>query len=239
MMHKFNIQKINKLPIYDFGQAYIEAINLKNWLANKKEFTYKLSEEPIAKTIPIGSVEYVSKWFTLNNLPIPKPLNIPEELFDYCQLTKPKNISIAGDIFKNKESFFIKSNDVIKCSDNGIFYDIKPGNWQVSNVIEIKSEYRMFFYKSQILDIKKYIGDYNDQLEKHHISYIENIFKNWSNKPVAGTMDFLIDYDNNIQLIECHDWFSCGLYGFSSGIIINMTLAWFNRYKMLSLNNQN
>lgn len=229
----FCIQSINGLPVYDFGQSTIEAINAQNWYSNSQEYNYILSETPIKDHIPVGTIQFCKQWFELNGFQLPKPKNIPESLLDFCVITCPNNIEVNDDSIDLDKRHFVKSNDVIKHQNNGITNRLNSGNWQVSKLINnIESEYRMFFYKDLIVDIKKYSGDYKSNLSQNHIQYIETVFKAYRllDCPCAGTMDFFVTDKNEIQLLEVHDWFSCGHYGFDSKYIVNMYISWFRDF---------
>lgn len=237
-LNSFCIQVIKGLPVYDFGQSTIEAIYAQNWYSNSQNLKYILSKTPIKNSIPVGTIQFCKSWFELNGFELPKPKNIPESLLQFCTITNPRNISVTDGSIEFGNRLFIKSNDIIKHQNNGFTNSLIPnGNWQVSKIIEnISSEYRMFFYRDLIVDIKKYSGNYKDNLNIDHIQYIEHVFKAYRllDNPTAGTMDFFITDKNEIQLLEVHDWFSCGHYGFDSKYIVNMYISWFRdfiRYK--------
>ena len=51
---------------------------------------------------PVGSIEFVHKWFELNNIPIPKPINIPIVLFDYSNMLPVIKIGTRVRFKKNE-----------------------------------------------------------------------------------------------------------------------------------------
>jgi hypothetical protein len=56
------------------------------------------------------------------------------------------------------------------------------------------------------------------------------MIKAYKSAPIAYTLDIgITDYDTIV--IECHDFFSCGLYGFANHAIYpNMLYKWFWQY---------
>ena len=50
----------------------------------------------------------------------------------------------------------------------------------------------------------------------------------YKSQPVAFTLDVAVDGDDNTVVIEVHDFFSCGLYGFSEYKILPFMFSnWF------------
>lgn len=223
------------LPIHDFSYTLIEAIKYNNWFNNDKIYDYILHEEPFSyqltldNYIPIGSVEYVSsfikEWNKVNYI---KPINIPKSL--HQSYTKGIKDYLKRDVYYNEyiisphrfpnENYFIKDNSKIKgVSEFRRENDIKNfilGNklseFIISENIEIESEWRAFIYNSQLLDIKNYSGEFDVFPD---IELVRNAIKDYKDSPPAYTMDFGINKHDGTFLIECHNFFSCGLYGFA------------------------
>ena len=63
----------------------------------------------------------------------------------------------------------------------------------------VKSEYRAFFYKKQILDVRCYSGDFKTTPD---FNKIYSMLKAWNNKPIAGTIDVGVTVENKTVLIE-------------------------------------
>lgn len=79
-------------------------------------------------------------------------------------------------------------------------------------MVDIKSEWRAFVYKGELLDVRNYSGDFRIFPD---ISIIEEMIKDYKNSPKAYTLDVAVDDKENTVLIEIHQFFSCGLYGFA------------------------
>jgi hypothetical protein len=149
--------------------------------------------------IPIGSVEFVLSF--INNY---RPINVPSGLFDYAG----RKI-LNGDENDISTLSFVKSNDKIK-SYTEITDNAPKGNYQISEIIDIESEYRCFVFRNKLVGINYYTGDFKIFPD---ISVIETMISVY-NYSFPYTLDVGIA-DGKTFVLEIHDFFSCGLYGFS------------------------
>jgi hypothetical protein len=248
---KFLIQKINGQIKHDFAFTLLQSIDFKNWLnrGNSKDkiiVKYANTEEgkPIgmnfklihADYVPVGSVEFVSSFCDIYHHVIPKPINVPEDLFvGTFQHTRREIFNGTEKDLKRLDSgkWFVKSNDKIKGFsdifkiDNNHVWDIPKGNYQFSRFISIDSEWRAFVYKGKLVGLQNYAGEFT---KFPKVDRIESMILAYKSAPVAYTLDVGVnDYDTFV--IECHDMFSCGLYGFADhSIYPNMLNGWFREY---------
>lgn len=222
-MSKFIIQceniNGNLVPMFDFCFEIIQAIKYQNWYRRENLHEFVLVEKDngtYADYIPIGSVEFVEKHLrTYHNIEVVKPLNIPDELFPFAKRFV-KRVPRA-DIWKilfDKNALFIKDDDRIKgfsdiCSANT---NLPICNYIVSELIDIKSEWRCFVRNGELLDIKCYSGEFDVM---PNIDEVKNMIKAYKNSPPAYTIDVAITENDETVVIECHNFFSCGLYGFN------------------------
>lgn len=219
----------------DFG--YFKYLTLEKL----KEQNNKIKNK--TKTIPIGSVEFVVEWFKkLYNIEI-KPINIPHQLFTpsflkrRCALWSKVELTSLG----YKEKKFIKSTERFKSicglydgqmirSNVDLFTD---EYYLVSDKVNIIAEYRVFVFKGKIQDIRRYSGDYDVFLSSNDIWEINQMIKALGDKaPVSYTLDVGLKMNQNLHqrdlfIIEMHDFFSVGLYGFESEKIPYMFSQWF------------
>lgn len=161
-------------------------------------------------------MEFVSKYLQDNYNIVLKPINIPEELLDVKFTGRCVFNGTEKDIV-NGEKKFVKSNDKIK-SFAEITDNAPIGNYQISDLINIKSEWRAFVFKNKLVGLQNYSGDFTvfPSIEK-----INNMIAEYKTQPIAFTLDVAIKEDNNITvIIECHNFFSCGLYGFADHKIL-------------------
>jgi hypothetical protein len=221
---KFLIQTINNEIKHDFCFTLIETIDYNNWFYNNNDLKYILSDKPnIENCIPIGTVEFVSQYLKSYYNKEPKPINVPSELFSYY-FTK-RNI-FNGTEKDIKEKCFVKSNDKIK-SFTEICSSAPIGNYQISDVIDIVSEYRVFVYKKELIGLQNYSGDF---LLFPNVNTIYDMIECYDSQPIAYTLDIAITKNGNTVVIEVHDFFSCGLYGFNNSKLPYMFLLWFNEF---------
>jgi hypothetical protein len=177
--------------------------------------------------IPVGSVQFVhDALYSYFKLPIPKPINIPAPLFREHSL-HPK--IIEGPCKFNK-TMFIKSMDEIKHPDNGPSKSVKEGRWQVTDYLdnEFDSEWRIFVFKGEVVGVAPYSGDY---FLPPSMDYIKEHINAWGDTaPIAYTLDYGVLKNWNV-LIEAHNFYSCGLYGFRKwNLLPQMFSGWWKEY---------
>lgn len=237
---KFLIQTIDGKVKHDFSFTLIQSLDYHNWINNDKNAKYRLVNDlsKIKKPIyiPIGSVEFVSEYLQKFYDIIPKPLNVPNQL-NQLKFTHRNIINgTEKDIVHHK---FFKSNDKIK-GVSGVCSDIviPNGNYQISDIIDILSEWRCFVFQGKLVGLSNYSGDFRIF---PNIKKIEEMIKEYESAPIAYTLDVGIDFDRNDDkhtfVIECHEFFSCGLYGFSDHKILPiMFIRGFNEIVKKNLN---
>lgn len=231
----FLIQGKDNCPDFDFGFELIQSIKYQEEMNGDFSREYVISEDTQVPFhtykywCPVGSVEFVHQYFKDNDIPIPKPVNIPEELWRISGLD-PRVIRYC-DGFSPKNKIFIKNIDQIKHPQNGVTKEIDLGNWQVTDYIEggFDSEWRCFIFNGKLLDVKLYLGEWDSPPPSGN--YIENTIRRWKSAPCAYTLDIGCKNNQTIvndgdwssfnvketepYIIECHNFYSCGLYGFS------------------------
>ena len=241
---KFLIQKCNGKITHDFSFTLLESIRFKNWLTNSNDIKvkyldyfettdpdniYPLQWKPMHRHyVPVGSVEFVSEFLSHFYGLTPKPINVPEELFGFVNRGIFNGPHYDMDDILDKR--FVKSNDHIKGFKEVIdnTYDLPEGNYQFSELIDIDSEWHCFVYKGKLVGLQNYSGDFT---MFPNISHIEMMIKDYKSAPIAYTLDVGVFNYCDTFVIECHDFFSCGLYGFSDHAIYpNMLTNWFWQY---------
>lgn len=257
---KFLIQKINKEIRHDFSFTLIETIRFRNWLYENRggnkimvkflntidviepddiypPFEFKDNHKDY---VPIGTVEFVTEFLQHFYELTPRPLNIPGELSDY-NFTR-RGVWICGmggmSCLKNGK-YFIKSATTIKKysgivtkTDEYFAPNIPIDDYQVSEPISIESEWRAFVYEGKLVGLQNYAGEFT---LFPNVNTIKDMIKTYKSAPIAYTLD--IGINKNAQstfVIECHDFFSCGLYGFNQPVLVNMFYRWFKEYLKLN-----
>jgi hypothetical protein len=218
---KYLIQTINGKVKHDFSFTLLESIEYQNWLRNDKSFEVCFTDEPtMPNYVPIGSVEFVSKYITDYYGLTPKPKNIPIELLGKNWTGRNVINGTEKDIVGEK---FVKSNDRIK-SFTEICKTAPEGNYQISDLIDIESEWRAFVFEGKLVGLQNYSGEFDIFPNVDKIKAMINAYKT---QPIAFTLDVAIS-NNDTVIIEVHDFFSCGLYGFSEHKILPFMFSkWF------------
>lgn len=213
----FLIQTIDGEVKHDFSLALIEAIEYHRWKGNSS-FSIIKSEEASDKKegftikeiiIPSGSVEFVGKYINKKYGKIPKPINIPPELNHYS-FTKRKIFLVKDKPVQLPNKVFIKSCDKIK-GPIKIGKESPKGNWMVSDLINIESEWRAFIYDGKLVGLQNYSGDFTIFPDP---DFIYRTIKVYKSCPPSYTLDIGINSKDGNFVIEVHNFFSTGLYGF-------------------------
>jgi hypothetical protein len=229
-MIKFLIQTIDGEIKHDFSFTLLKSIEYQAWADKTSPFTYHLLDMPTkfdpvyCDYIPVGSVEFVSKFLFQIFGRTPKPRNVPVELFD--KIFSGRTI-INGTNEDITEASFVKSNDKIKYFAE--FCSFAPaGNYQISSIIRnIDSEWRAFIYKGELVGLQNYSGNFTKFPDVRKINEMIRVYKS---APISYTLDVAI-CDYQTYVIEVHDFFSCGLYGFEDHKILPFMFSrWYQEY---------
>jgi hypothetical protein len=234
---KFLIQKINHEIRHDFAFTLIESARFYNWLNHDTRVGIKYLNtidivEPSdiyppfdfknyhyrQQYVPIGSVdfvvEYLQRMYGLN----PKPINVPEELFHYAgrEIFNGNHMSLknlGGEYFVKTNDYIKGFAEIINCKTVGNnFPSIPEGSYQISQKINIDSEWRAFVYDGKLVGLQNYSGEFTKWPD---VWIIKAMIERYKSAPIAYTLDVGINEDSGTFVIECHLLMSTGLYGFS------------------------
>ena len=257
LRHDFSFALIESIRFKNWLNHYDKKIIIR--YANTYEITdpdmiYPNPFKPYHKDyVPVGSVEFVTDFLNHFYGIIPKPINVPEVLMNHQSYDFTMRKIFNGNHLSLENwagKYFVKSNDKIKhfteiveCKDTGnqgTLYSIKipVGNYQISELINIDSEWRAFVYQDKLIGLQNYSGDFK---KFPNVDKIMEMIKAYVDAPIAYTLDIGVGeayYDskygyfinNDTFIIEIHDFFSCGLYGFNSQHYPNMLYRWFKEY---------
>lgn len=228
---KFLVQNTTDFN-HDLIFAFEKAIEYHEWKGTKEIKVYELPRYNklvkaqleffgIENYCPIGSIEFVQEYYDIFGKEL-KPINVPDSLFNYTNrdiqnFYHPTHKQLVGN-----RDLLVKSNDVIKSPVNGLktYLEIEklpPGNYQVSNYMDILAEYRCFIYQGELLGIHYYNGD---PWELPDTDTIKAMLRNYTDSPIAYTLDIAVakdrynEYQKSTCVLEVHDFYSCGMYGF-------------------------
>jgi hypothetical protein len=227
-MH-FIIQTIDGQIKHDFSFTLLEAIRYQNWYRNEQVCRFSLIDSGFPDFripgIPVGSVEFVSNYLEKYYNLKPAPRNVPDQLITYAG----RLIFDGSHLTTRYQKCFAKSNDTIKgFSDFVDPGDVLPaGNYQFSSEIEMDSEWRCFVYQNDLVGLQNYSGDFTLFPD---VSKIKEMIRDFSGAPVAYTLDVCVNGQGTF-VVEVHDFFSCGLYGFADlRILPHMFARWFDEF---------
>lgn len=250
-MKVFLIQskKIDNFEItaQDFGRSIIDVIEYHNWFRNNNEYSFILCEnitqdiireiylKGLINYIPVGSIEFCLYFYSKFGIKNIIPINVPEKLKDFVKRKCYFDYNVYHDkldLFdKNNDEklYMVKSKEQIKSKING-FYSNKCidilswsilNNYFVSKYIDnVCSEWRVFVYNKRILGLKCYSGDEWILPDKKYIEEIVNFYDRES-----YTLDVMITENGLTDILELHQFFSCGLYGFNHPELLNMMIS--------------
>lgn len=221
---EFIIQLIDGKVQHDFSLELMESIKYNKWLDGKKIQHIFTEDEYVPEYCPVGSVEFVLNYLKVNFDLEPKPKNVPDELLSYHFTGRDIFNGTEKDI---KGKMFVKSNDQIK-GFTAICNEAPIGNYQISSIIDdITSEWRAFVYNGKLVGLKNYTGRFDVFPD---VDMINDMIKTYKSGPIAYTLDVGVVHEDTF-VIEVHDFFSCGLYGFNDHRILpHMFYRWFIKY---------
>jgi len=225
----FLIQTVDGRIVHDFSFTLIEAIRYHNWLYDNAIYNYVLSETtdrpkinpiqyyPLENVIPIGTVEfvleYLKKYYNIDNV---KPLNIPPVLMKPEYLKRHVEYMFFDTdnyIYTEDKPVFVKSADKIKDYTDIIYRNQKlpKGLYLISEEVNIDSEWRAFVYNNELVGLQNYLGNFTLFPD---VALIKQMIQDYKSAPKSYTLDVGIN-EKGTFIIECHAFFSCGLYGFA------------------------
>ena len=242
---KFLIQKIDKEIQHDFSFTLLESVRYQNWFQRKNAVSVKYVNcyandgvwffKPFHENyVPVGSVEFVLSWMKRFGVPTPNPINIPDELnepfYTYRPVINGNHMDIEdlvhGKWFVKSATNFKGFAEVLRIDDNHS-WSIPAGHYQISQYVDIQSEWRAFVYNGKLVGLQNYSGGFSTFPDMRTISHM---IHNYKSAPVAYTLDVGVN-DHETFIIEVHDFFSCGLYGFADHTIYPyMLYRWFHEY---------
>lgn len=230
----------NGQVLHDFSFHLLEAIRFSEWkyrglmymhsFAIGGETMTGLIESGILKEdiVPIGSLEFVfdrMKELGFDDVSKVTPLNIPTVFQQQGFLQRSYTPGLTKSEMKLEFPRFIKSTDVYKgiteivASVEDLAHISESERFDVSGVIDIKAEWRVFVQRDEIIGAKSYgSNDWfpekpNTWLLKEMVITIERARLDGLFFPKSYTLDVGVSLGNTF-LIECHPFVSCGLYGF-------------------------
>lgn len=150
-------------------------------------------------------------------------LDYPEELIPY--LGRKIWTSALENIFQTPEAWnvFVKPKHETKKFVGKVVREFKdflgivdldnPTEVWCSEIVHFKTEWRCFVRYGEILDIRQYKGNWDSKLD---LAVIKNAINDFKSAPAAYALDFGVDENDSMKLVEVNDGHSLGTYGLSS-----------------------
>lgn len=210
-----------------YRQCTEERINIKycpddsiDWyLNNHMGHYYNMMPD---EWIPVGTINFVSTYLLRF---YPKcaasllPLNVPDVLLPFAG-RRIFNIDHEEQMtaFPEDRRLYVKSRNLIKSNENGLVEPTERENrkfkgFQVSEIVRFDSEWRVFIFMGNILHVSNYAGKPLVFPDVKTIEKMRDVYD--GEAPVAYTLDVGVTEEGSTAVIECHRFFSCGLYGFN------------------------
>lgn len=216
--------------LHDFSFHLLKAIEFHLWRYQDEGYNVLLSngkDMPANKSwIPVGSVPFVLKSIS-NGVDKVTPLNVPEILLArrFTKREVLKNQTLV-DIAQKERPVFIKESLIYKgvtdiLYPESVLAEYPDTLYDVSEIIDIHSEWRVFIHQDDIVGVKSYGSDSmipmvpNEAFIKEMVSVIYEYRMKGGIFPLSYTLDVGVNAKDGTFLIECHPFVSCGLYGFA------------------------
>lgn len=231
-------------PSYDFCYGLMISKRYYEWsITGHGEFKYEYSTYGEKKVenpddyIPVGSIEFVTK-FVLANYGVEAVKQL-KPFYPDCwlkndrylgglEIGNPYHIATEMNASSNPNSLHVKSIERLKDENNGNYpytyfreryriYDNEK--WYVSKCIYPLSEWRVFVHDNFFMDMKCYKGDTWITPAKAAVMNMIEDYKDTYHYDRDMTGSYTLDVgvspiDYSTKIIEFHEFYSCGLYGF-------------------------
>lgn len=219
-MANFLIQTIDGQIKHDFCFGLVEAIEYQNWL-NKGTHDYHLTdienmfEYDMTGSVPCGTIQFIQKFLEFyHDKNIVKPINIPQQLLKNEYTKRNVNYIHTLGTHTFDKPLFIKTHHRIKglteIKSRIEVYDEEV--YLVSDTLDIESEWRAFVYNNKLVGMQNYLGDFTMFPD---VELIQKMIDEYTECPPAYTLDVGINSQDSTFIIEVHNMWSVGLYGFS------------------------
>lgn len=182
-----------------------------------------------ATAIPVGTLEFVRSWMEvfhnhgLNPVEIPICLRTQEFLKREYKFVKAGDIPKTGKWFikdvSELKSFSTASYDTIEQSysyfgkdENGLIQGMDNAHiFQVSERLNVLSEYRCYFIDGYLENVCHYNGDMKHYIDLDLVEKANVVYSVQPDYPKSYSMD-VMETDKGTALVEIHPFTSLGLY---------------------------
>jgi len=204
--------------------AYVanEGFQTLGW-ETEKYFSVDEITDNDPESLIVGGIGNVRK--RLEKFGVERPSNeidYPKELEKY--LGRKVWVSTIEEIFRDEQKWniFIKPKKETKKFVGKVVKDYKdfiglvdndnPTQIWCSEIVNFKTEWRCFIRYGEILDVRQYKGVWDSKID---LFVIKNAIKDFESSPASYALDFGIDDNDTMKLVEINDGHSLGTYGIS------------------------
>lgn len=158
--------------------------------------------------VPIGNVEFVKRYCSLNDIVLPKNISYPIELFSFLKR-------------KIRQGYFYQAaqNEFVKPVKTKLFtgairkeitelIDFDTFVW-ISEPVKFDAEFRCYVLEKQLVGYSRY-DDGDDEIE-FDIDIVETMIEQYKSQPVGYSIDVGIVAGETV-LVELNDGWSLGFY---------------------------
>lgn len=204
--------------------AYVanEGFQTLGW-ETEKYFSVDEITDNDPESLIVGGIGNVRKRLEKFGVEIPSnEIDYPKELEKY--LGRKVWVSTIEEIFRDEQKWniFIKPKKETKKFVGKVVKDYKdfigivdndnPTQIWCSEIVNFKTEWRCFIRYGEILDVRQYKGVWDSKID---LSVIKNAIKDFESSPASYALDFGIDENDTMKLVEINDGHSLGTYGIS------------------------
>lgn len=233
----FYVQLQEDHTMTETDASILERIKEHNFLHPKYPYNYQLltldelrQSTLVPDSVPSGSIDFcetcMQKAYGIDHIPhllIPPPMSTLAFTGRNIAIAKDKTEMLSLYSKWKATKLFVKSASALKCNYSGIYVEaaaryLPDDTYFVSECLAIHSEWRVFVYRQNIIDLRCYQGDPWIMPNKVIVNQMISAYKG---APNAYTLDVAVaEYPSfpvmRTVIIEVHHFLACGLYGCSS-----------------------
>lgn len=181
------------------------------------------------EVIPVGDLDFVGLFLKeVHGIENMNPIEVPDVLRQ-DKFLKRKYSIVGLDELPKEGMFFTKyvsklkqfshtgMIETLQYQDVGKEPFLKPGLYQVSEVVDILVEYRCFIHNDKLIAMNYYDGDCTVFPDVKELRSMICTYMLDKNRPKAYTMDIAVIKNRGTAILEVHPWVSVGLYSYMFG----------------------
>jgi len=180
-------------------------------------------------TIPVGDLNFVSAFLNkhhgimqMNPIEVPDVLRKDEFLKRKYSIIEKKNLPKTGYYFTKyvsqlKVFSYTGRIETLHYEDTGKEPFLKEGLYQLSESVDMVSEYRCFVHNDKLISINYYDGDCTVFPDTDLLKRAILMYQLDPDRPEAYSIDLAVIRDRGTAILEIHPWVSVGLYSYIFG----------------------